>query len=552
MANPLVQRELVTALRQKRMLLLQCGLAAGFALLIIIRWPTDPRMALSGNRSQEVFRLFGYGLLSAMLLMLPVFPATSIVRERNSGTLALLLNTPLGAWRIFLGKLLGVLGVSGLMLVLSLPAASACYALGGISLQNHLLAVYFLLALVACQLSAMGLLVSTYATTTDAAVRWTYGLVLLSSVLTLGPHLFLQGTESYWADVGDWLRCASPFASLMSLTGTAGAGAVGLVSATDVPGRFVVISLAVTVICSAWTISRLNHTIFDQARDAGTISDDQSFGTQLLRRLVFLVDPQRRSRAIGPFVNPVMIKEFRCRRFGRLHWLLRLIATCAVLSLGLTYATVTGTVDWGVETIGGIMVLMQVALLVLITPSLASGLISTERESGGWPLLQMTTMSVFSILWGKLLSVLLTLLLVLCATLPGYLVIVYIDPGMRSQIQRVVICLLATAGFAMLLSAAIGSLFRRTASATAASYAALLVVCGAPLLVWLGRDAPFGHDTVENALMINPIAAALSVIRLAGFTDYQLIPGNWWFLGISSAVSLLVLVVQTRRISRPQ
>lgn len=552
MANPLVQRELVTALRQKRMLLLQCGLAAGFALLIIIRWPTDPRMALSGTRSQEVFRLFGYGLLSAMLLMLPVFPATSIVRERNSGTLALLLNTPLGSWRIFLGKIVGVLGLSGLMLVLSLPAASACYALGGISLRDDLLAVYLLLMLAACQLSAMGLLVSTYATTTDAAVRWTYGLVLLSSVLTLGPHLFLQGTESYLADVGDWLRCASPFASLMSLTETGGAGAVGLVSTTDVPGRFVLISLALTVICSVWTISRLNHTIFDQARDAGTISDDQSLGTRLVRRLVFLVDPQRRSRAIGPFVNPVMVKEFRCRRFGRLHWLLRLIAICAVLSLGLTYATVTGTVDWGVDTIGGIMVLMQVALLVLITPSLASGLISTERESGGWPLLQMTSMSVLSILWGKLLSVLLTLLLVLCATLPGYLVMIYIEPGLTLQVQRVVICLLATAGFAMLLSAAIGSLFRRTASATAVSYAALLAVCGAPLMVWLGRDAPFGHDAVENALLINPIAAALSVIRLSGFRDYQLIPGNWWFLGISSAVSLLVLVVQTRRISRPQ
>ncbi len=551
MANPIVQRELITVLRQKRMLLLQCGLAAGFALLIIVRWPTDPRMALSGTRSQEVFRLFGYGLLSALLLMLPVFPATSIVRERNSGTLALLLNTPLGSWRIFLGKMLAVLGLSGLVLALSLPAASACYALGGISLRDDLLAVYLLLALVACQLSAMGLLVSTYATTTDAAVRWTYGLVLVSSVLTLGPHLFLQGTESYWVDLGDWLRCASPFASLMSLTGTGGVGALGLVSTTNVPGRFVVISLTLTVICSVWTTRRLNHTIFDQARDAGTISDDQSFGTQLVRRLVFLVDPQRRSRAIGPFVNPVMIKEFRCRRFGRLHWLLRLIAICAVLSLGLTYATVTGTVDWGVDTIGGILVLMQVALLVLITPSLASGLISTERESGGWPLLQMTSMSVLSILWGKLLSVLLTLLLVLCATLPGYLVMIYIEPGLTLQVQRVVICLLATAGFAMLLSAAIGSLFRRTASATAASYAALLAVCGAPLLVWLGRDAPFGHDVVENALLINPIAAALSVIRVSGFRDYQLIPGNWWFLGISSAASLLVLVVQTRRISRP-
>lgn len=552
MANPLLQRELITALRQKRMLLLQCGLAAAFALLIIVRWPTDPRMAESGLRSKEVFRVFGYGLLSALLLMLPVFPATSIVRERNSGTLALLLNTPIGSWRIFQGKLLAVLGLAGLILVLSLPAASACYALGGISLKDHLLAVYLLLALVACQLSAMGLLVSTYATTTDAAVRWTYGLVLLLSVLTLGPHQFLQGTESNLAVVADWLRCASPFASLMSLTGTGDAGALGLVSTTNVPGRFVLISLTLTVICSAWTISRLNHTIFDQARNAGVISDDQTLGTRILRRFIFLVDPQRRSRSIGPFVNPVMIKEFRCRRFGRLHWLLRLIAICAVLSLGLTYATVTGTVDWGVDTIGGIMVLMQVALLVLITPSLASGLISTERESGGWPLLQMTSMSVLSILWGKLLSVLLTLLLVLCATLPGYLVMVYIEPGLTLQVRRVVICLLATAGFAMLLSAAIGSLFRRTAPATAASYAALLAVCGAPLLVWLGRDAPFGHDAVENALLINPIAAALSVIRLSGFRDYQLIPGNWWFLGISSAVCLLVLVVQTRRISRPQ
>ncbi len=552
MANPLVQRELITALRQKRMLLLQCGLSAAFALLVIIRWPTDPRMALSGTRSQEVFRLFGYGLLSVLLLMLPVFPATSIVRERNSGTLALLLNTPLGSWRIFWGKLLGVLGLAGLMLVLSLPAASACYALGGISLRDDLLAVYLLLALVVLQLSTLGLLVSTYATTTDAAVRWTYGLVLMSSVLTLGPHQFFQGTETYLADVSDWLRCVSPFASLMSLTGTGDVGAVGLVSTSDVSGRFVLISLVLTAIYSAWTISRLNHTIFDQAREAGVISNDQSLGTQLLRRLVFLVDPQRRSRAIGPFVNPVMVKEFRCRRFGRLHWLLRLIAICAVLSLGLTYVAVTGTVDWGVDTIGGIMVLMQVALLVLITPSLASGLISTERESGGWPLLQMTSMSVLSILWGKLLSVLLTLLLVLCATLPGYLVMVYIEPGLTLQVQRVVICLLATAGFAMLLSAAIGSLFHRTAPATAASYAALLAVCGAPLLVWLGRDAPFGHDAVENALLINPIAAALSVIRLSGFRDYQLIPGNWWFLGISSAVSLLVLVVQTRRISRPQ
>ena len=51
-----------------------------------------------------------------------------------------------------------------------------------------------------------------------------------------------------------------------------------------------------------------------------------------------------------------------------------------------------------------------------------SGLISSERESGGWEILQMTPLSVGVIIRGKLMSVVSTLALILCATLPGYLV----------------------------------------------------------------------------------------------------------------------------------
>ena len=83
MLNPIVQRELTAVLRQKRTIALQCSVAAAFALMIALRWPTEPRMALSGSRSQEVFRLFAYGLLAAVLLLLPVFPATNIVREKK-------------------------------------------------------------------------------------------------------------------------------------------------------------------------------------------------------------------------------------------------------------------------------------------------------------------------------------------------------------------------------------------------------------------------------------------------------------------------------------
>jgi hypothetical protein len=394
-------------------------------------------------------------------------------------------------------------------------------------------------------------LVSSFSGSTDAAVRWTYGLVLSCSVLSLGPHLFFQGTEGYMATVGDWLRCLSPFAAQMSLLGLGDVAGQGLATTTNVPARFSMLSVIVTLGASVWTIARLNHSIFDQARAAGRIVDDQSLGLRIFRRLMFIVDPQRRKRGIGPFTNPVMVKEFRCRRFGRLHWLLRLVAICALLSLALTYALTAGTIDWGPETIGGIMVVMQVALFVLIAPSLAAGLIATERESGGWQLLKMTPLSTIRIVWGKLLSVVLTLLLVLCATLPGYVVMVYIEPGMTLQVQRVVICLAATAGFAMFVSAAVGCLFTRTAPATATTYAVLLAITAIPLLVWLGRDAPFGHDAVERALVVNPVAAALSVIRMRGFAQYNLLPANWWFMGIVSALSLLVLLWQTRRISRP-
>lgn len=549
--TPILLRELSGTLRLRRVWLLQCALAAAFSLLIWLRWPTDARLALSGGRSHEVLRLFAYGLLATVLLLLPVFPATSIVREKIRGTLALLLNTPLGPWRIYAGKFAGVLGLAGTLLLLSLPGAAACYAMGGVSLTGDLLPMYGLLLLTVLQVASLAFLVSSYAGSTDAAVRGAYGLVLVLSVVTMAPHYFFVGAGGWRGIVVEWLRCASPLAA-MSQLGAGDVGAQGILTSANVPGRFAILAPVMALVASLWTISRLNHTIFDRARPKGTISDEQSGGTQLLRRLFFLVDPQRRSRAIGPLTNPVMVKEFRCRKFGRLHWLLRLVAACIVLSLALTILTTTRTIAWDVPTIGAIMVVLQVALLVVIAPSLSAAIISSERESGGWALLQMTPISVWRIAWGKLLSVILTLALVLCATLPGYLVMVYIEPGQWSQIQRVVTCLAATALLTMLLSAAVGSLFRQTAAATASAYAVLLAICVGPLLVWWFRDSPFGHSAVETALTINPIAAALSVIRLEGFRDYQLFPAHWWVVGSLSILSLIVFVVQIHRLSKPQ
>lgn len=548
MSNPIIHRELIRVLRDRRSILLLCGLSLAFTLLVVLRYPTEPRVALSGARSQQVFRIFAYGLLGALLLLLPVYPATSVVRERTQGTLALLLNTPLGSFRIYFGKFLAMLGLAALILAISIPAAAACYALGGVSFQGDVLGVYGILAMTAVECIAIGLLVSTFASSADSAVRIAYGTVLAISVFALAPYLFFAGSEGPVTQLAEWLRTASPLAAMMDRLGASDVGAHGVAASDNILPRFFGISCLVSLAAAALTISRLNHRLFDRSRASGDVVEGLALG----RRLFFLVDPNRRARSIGPWTNPVMVKEFRCRKFGRLHWLTRLVAVCAILSLALAVLSTKKTIAWDVATIGAILVLLQVTLLVLITPSLAAGLISKERETRGWVLLQMTPMSAARIVWGKLLSVLLTLALVLCATLPGYLVMVYIDPGQRFQVQRVVICLLLTALFAMVASAGIGSLFRRTSHATSAAYVLLLAVCALPLLVWLGRDAPFGHDTVERALTINPIAAALSVIRLPGFRDYNLLPSHWYWLGCASAAALLLLIWQTRRLTQPQ
>jgi ABC-type transport system involved in multi-copper enzyme maturation permease subunit len=485
-------------------------------------------------------------------LLVPAFPATSLVREKIKGTLALLLDSPLRPWSIYLGKLASVLGFTAILLVMTLPAAAACYALGGSGVEGGISGLYALLCLAALQMSTLALLVSSRSQSTDGALRVTYILVLVICVGTLIPHALLHGGSDLWAMLASWLRCLSPIPAVMQILGQSDVGARGMAEGSDAVLRYAFLATGSSLVCALATIARLNHTILDRTRSAGVMTQDRSAGQQAARRVLFLVDPQRRSGSMSLWVNPVMVKEFRSRRFGRSHWTLRLIALCAILSLGLNYVAASGAVGWGIEYIGGGLVMLQIALLILFAPSLAAGMVSAERESGSWLLLRMTPLSAGAILRGKLVSALWPLLLILCATVPGYVVMMMIDPALTPRVQRVVACLALTAVFTVLVSGAASTLFRSTAAAMTASYIALLTICMGPLLVWLGRDAPWGFATVETVLIVDPVAAALQASQFPGFAEYDLLPMNWWIIGSACLVLLLVIGVRTRQLCRPE
>src|SRR5215831_4135790 len=172
--NPIIRRELMELLRTRKAVAMQLGLATACMVMVLLRWPSGEIADLSGARSLQVLRVFGYGLLAGILLLVPAYPATSLVREKIKGTLALLLNSPLPPWSIYLGKLGGVLGFAAILLVMTLPAAAACYALGGTGSQGGIAALYLILGIAALQLSTLGLLVSSHAQSTDGALRTTY------------------------------------------------------------------------------------------------------------------------------------------------------------------------------------------------------------------------------------------------------------------------------------------------------------------------------------------------------------------------------------------
>jgi ABC-type transport system involved in multi-copper enzyme maturation permease subunit len=545
--NPILHRELTNRLRSHKTMLAIIAVAMVSSALVLMRWPSDATIDLVSQGAIQVFRPVAFSIAVAIMMLIPAFPATALVSERKRGTLTLLLNSPTSPGTIYAGKLFGNVLLGIILFSVSLPAIFACYAMGGITISTHVIPLLLVFVGMAFQYSALGLWISSRSQSTDGSLRWTYGLVLVLVVLSIGPSVFVGKLSGFKSMVAQALTTLSPVPALQQITGAQGqAKSIGIATGWT---EFLTMAAITTIALAYATLKRLDPLQMDRARPVGKVVEENKSGW--LRRLAYLVDPQRRKAGIPFWLNPVMVKEFRTRKFGRLHWLLRLVAVGGIVSLLLTVVAATGTVNWGVERIAASMVLMQISFLLLLGPSLGANLIASEVESGGWQLLRAAPISPWRILIGKLLSTLLTLLLLLCATLPGYITMGYIQPAMGGQVGNVLISLVIATGMVTIISACVSAYSKSTAVATATSYAILLILFAGTLLIWLGRGNPFGPVFVERALLLNPAATALAEMKAPGFETYRLIP-NGWYVGLGICfLGLIVLLIRTIRMTRP-
>ena len=545
--NPILHRELTNRLRSHKTMLAIIAVALVSSTLVLMRWPSDATIDLVSQGAIQVFRPVAFAIAVAIMMLIPAFPATALVSERKRGTLTLLLNSPTSPATIYAGKLLGNVLLGIILFSVSLPAIFACYAMGGISISTHVIPLLLVFVGMAFQYSALGLWISSRSQSTDGSLRWTYGAVLVLVVLSIGPSVFVGKLSGLKSILAQALTTLSPVPALQQITGAQGqAQSIGISTGWT---EFLTMAALTTMGLAYATLKRLDPLQMDRAKPVGKVVEATKSGW--LRRLAYLVDPQRRKASIAFWMNPVMVKEFRTRKFGRLHWLLRLVAVGGVVSLLLTFVATMGTVNWGVERIAASMVLMQISFLLLLGPSLGANLIAAEVESGGWQLLRAAPISALRILIGKLFSTLLTLLLLLCATLPGYIMMSYIQPALGGQVSNVLISLVIATGMVTIISACVSAFSKTTAVATATSYAILLILFAGTLLIWLGRGNPFGPVFVERALLLNPAATALAEMKTPGFETYRLIP-NGWYVGLGiCALGLIVLLIRTIRMTRP-
>ena len=311
-ANPILRRELSTRLRSPKALLAIALVAIISCGLVLMRWPSEATIDLVSQGAVQVFQPVSYAIAIAIMMLIPAFPATAIVSERKRGTLTLLLNSPTKPLSIYLGKLFANVLLGILIFSVSLPAIFACYAMGGISISSHILPLLCVLLGMAFQYSALGLWVSSRSQSTDAALRWTYGILLFLVVLSIGPSVLVGKLTGIKATVAQLLTTLSPIPALQQITGAQGQSqAIGISTGWV---EYLGMSIVTTIGFAIATLLKLDPLLLDRARPAGKVIETKQ--SSWLRRLSYLVDPQRRKSGIPFWLNPVMVKEFRTRKFG--------------------------------------------------------------------------------------------------------------------------------------------------------------------------------------------------------------------------------------------
>jgi len=505
--NPVLRRELLTALRSNKAFVLQFIFLLALGLVVYVAWPPE-LISTSSELARKLFRTFGQGELVMLSILSPAFSASAMTIEKEKRCIDLLLASPIRPRTILMGKYMSAVLYLFLLVVSSAPLVAVIMWLPGLG-PEEVIGLYVLLLSVAATFGMIGLSCSVFFHRSQASLAITYMIVLPLMLVLLSCAIGIDG----------FFR---------------------IESAVWPAGVLLVAALVMYRACDA----RLRRP-FDPVFKA---ADEEDVATQTGLVLVRdrFPDNLLAPRDAGPLPdggNPVYQKEIRCEIFGRGTLFLRLIIQISMFMSVVFLAFLYMSKEH-------IFMYYLVLFTMLVAPAFACNTITQERERGTLDLLLTTLLYPHQIVTGKLLSCLrLSLFLTgLVGVTMCFYVFVGNDPPLlrASYLLVYVLILFVSIVFETALGMFFSLSFRQTVQSMIITYTAVLLLFAVPVAA---EELVSAFTKLQRAdmyllLVLSPFEAVNAVSsKSAGSTLLKTNDSTIWscYLLLYSLLSVLLI-----------
>ena len=267
----------------------------------------------------------------------------------------------------------------------------------------------------------------------------------------------------------------------------------------------------------------------------------------------------------------LLIKEMRLRmRRERTIWLIvayiLLLGLLGWLNVSVSSAGANNSGNWGNIGLGlySLLLIVQLFLILFITPAFTSTAINGEKERQTFDLLLCSNLSATALITGKLLAGLINALLLIAASIPIFSLVFFFGGVSPIQALQALLVFVLTAMLAASLGIFCSTLVARPAISTALSYVLLLLWLGLPVLlaIIVPRSVQTGPPGASPDMPIylnwHPVIALLNTYNYGGFI------GNntamfvlfrmpvWLMYCIFSCIAILIFIALSLWLVKPQ
>ena len=226
-------------------------------------------------------------------------------------------------------------------------------------------------------------------------------------------------------------------------------------------------------------------------------------------------------RRILPGINPIIVKELRSRMRGArafltLTGILLFMGGVSYLLYRMALATSTYSSAPLSPQIGQSLFItlafIELLMVCTIAPAVTAGAISGEQEKLTYEMLLATPLRPASVLWGKLISALSYVLLLIFAAVPmASLFFIFGGVTTRDMLKALFIVIVIAVAFGV-LGLFMSALLKRTSRATVLSYMIVALLSFGTIFVYVALSIITRTEPPRWILVPSPISALFSAI----------------------------------------